>query len=32
VKLNWNADKFEFDNKNANEFLHTPYRKGWSLG
>lgn len=31
-KLTWNADKLEFDNKNANQFLHTPYRDGWSLG
>ena len=31
VKLNWNAEKFEFDHADANEFLHTPYRKGWSL-
>jgi predicted dehydrogenase len=32
VKLNWNADTFEFDNQEANQYLHTPYRKGWSLG
>ena len=32
VKLNWNADTFEFDDQKANQFLHTPYRKGWSLG
>jgi len=31
VKLNWNAEKFEFDHAAANEFLHTPYRDGWSL-
>ena len=31
-KLMWNAEKFEFDNKKANEHLHTPYRSGWSLG
>lgn len=32
VKLNWNAEKFEFDNQEANQYLHTPYRNGWSLG
>ncbi len=32
VKLNWNAEKFEFDHPAANEFLHSPYREGWSLG
>ena len=31
VTLNWNAEKFEFDHPAANEFLHTPYRDGWSL-
>ncbi|MBC8875767.1 MAG: Gfo/Idh/MocA family oxidoreductase [Planctomycetes bacterium] len=32
VKLNWNAERLEFDNEEANKHLHTPYRKGWSLG
>ena len=32
VKLNWNAEKFEFDHAPANEFLHSPYREGWTLG
>jgi predicted dehydrogenase len=32
VKLNWNAEKLEFDNEEANKYLHTPYREGWSLG
>jgi hypothetical protein len=31
VKLNWNAEKFEFDHPAANEFLHMPYRAGWSM-
>jgi len=31
VKLNWNSEKFEFDHPAANEFLHSPYRDGWSL-
>ncbi len=31
-KLKWDAKKLEFDNQEANEFIHTPYRKGWSLG
>lgn len=32
VKLHWNPEKFEFDHPAANEFLHSPYREGWSLG
>jgi predicted dehydrogenase len=32
VKLNWNAEELKFDNEEANEYLHTPYRQGWSLG
>jgi predicted dehydrogenase len=32
TQLNWDAEKMEFDNAEANQHLHTPYRKGWSLG
>lgn len=32
VQLHWDAEKLEFDNEEANRHLHTPYRKGWSLG
>ncbi|MGD7654058.1 MAG: Gfo/Idh/MocA family protein [Verrucomicrobiales bacterium] len=31
IKLNWNSEKFEFDHAAANEFLHAPYREGWSI-
>ena len=30
-KLEWDGEKCEFKNKLANQYLHTPYRKGWSL-
>lgn len=29
--LNWNGGKMKFDQPEANQFLHTQYRKGWSL-
>jgi len=32
AKLHWDAGKMEFTNlPEANQFLHHPYRKGWSL-
>jgi hypothetical protein len=31
VVLKWDGDKMEFDNPEANQFLHKTYRKGWSL-
>lgn len=31
VKLNWDGKKMKFDNDQANQYLHTPYRDGWSL-
>ena len=30
-QLEWDSKKLEFKNKEANKYLHTPYRKGWSL-
>ncbi len=30
--LKWNPEKMEFDNSEANQYLHKTYRKGWSLG
>ena len=30
--LKWDAEKMEFDNEEANRYVHKPYRKGWSLG
>ena len=31
VTLRWNAEKMEFDNKEANQYLHKTYRDGWAL-
>ena len=30
--LKWDSKKLEFDNKEANKYIHAPYRSGWSLG
>ena len=30
--LKWDAEKMEFDNEEANRYIHKTYRKGWSLG
>jgi len=29
--LEWNGDRGRFDRGDANELLHTPYRRGWSV-
>lgn len=32
IKLEWDGEKMEFKNfPEANEFIHTEYREGWSL-
>ncbi len=31
VRLNWDPEKMQFDHDEANRYLHTEYRKGWSL-
>jgi predicted dehydrogenase len=30
-KLEWNHEKLEFNNKEANKYIHYNYRKGWSI-
>ena len=31
VLLKWDGVTMEFDNPEANQFLHKTYREGWSL-